>query len=98
MQIKFYNCPEPQNLSDLPDSPAFLLYQPDFERIKKTAEQFSDKKHLIIIGHGGSISSFVGMYAVLKEQSTKQVHIVSTIDPDYLAEVKKIALPAESLV
>lgn len=98
MEIKFYNTPEPQSLTDLPEDVAFLSYQPDFDRIKKTADQFADKKHLIIIGHGGSISSFAGMYGALQGQATKQVHIVSTIDPDYITEVKQLAPVAETLV
>lgn len=90
MQIKFYNTPEPQEFdADLShDRPNFLDYQPDFVLLDKLKSKYSSKQKLVVIGHGGSITTFAGLYGALKAQSTKQVFLVSSNDPDYLSEVK----------
>ncbi len=100
MKIEFYNCPTPQplNTASLPEKPAFLSYVPDFEEIAKIAEEFKQYQNIILIGHGGSITSFYGIYHALREQSTKQVYVLSTIDPDYIAELKQSLKMSETLV
>lgn len=100
MKTEFYNCPEPKELdaSTLPEAPAFLSYEPNWKEIENIAEQYKQYKNLVIIGHGGSITSFYGMYHALREESTKQVFVLSTIDPDYIAELKTSLAPEETLV
>ncbi|HMQ01943.1 MAG TPA: hypothetical protein PKD79_02645 [Candidatus Doudnabacteria bacterium] len=100
MQIKFYNTPEPQEFdADLnQDKPNFIEYRPDFVLLDKLARKYSSKKKLIVIGHGGSITTFAGLYGALKTKSTKQVFLVSTNDPDYLSEVKAKTDPSDTLV
>jgi glucose-6-phosphate isomerase len=100
MKIEFYNCPEPQplNASTLPEAAAFLSYQPNFTQMEVFAEQYKDFKNIVIIGHGGSITSFYGMYHSLREQATKQAYFISTVDPDYIAEIKSFLNPEETLV
>lgn len=100
MKIEFYNCPEPQalNAATLPEAPAFLSYEPNFRQMEVFAEQYKDFKNIVIIGHGGSITSFYGMYNALREQSTKQAYFVSTVDPDYIAEIKSSLNPEDTLV
>lgn len=100
MKIEFYNCPAPQEMdtSVLPESPAFLSSQLNYGVIEKIAKQYDKYKNLVIIGHGGSVSSFYGIYHALREQSTKQVYTLSTIDPDYILELKKSLLPEDTLV
>lgn len=89
MQIKFYDTPEPQEFTDLShDRPNFLDYQPDFVLLEKLKSKYSSKQKLIVIGHGGSITTFAGLCGALKTKSSKQVFLVSTNDPDYLSEVK----------
>jgi len=100
MKIEFYNCPEPEKLdvSKLPDTPAFLIAKMDFDNIEKIADQYSQYKNILLVGHGGSVSSFYGMYHALKEQSTKRAYVLSTIDPDYISELKEFLKPEETLV
>ena len=90
MQIKFYNTPEPQEFdADLSnDRPNFLDYVPDFVLLDKLQTKYSSKQKLILVGHGGSITTFAGLAGALKAKSSKQVFLVSTNDPDYIAEVK----------
>jgi glucose-6-phosphate isomerase len=100
MKLEFYNCPQPKELdkAQMPEAPAFLSYEPNFDQIQKTVEQFSGFKNILIVGHGGSVSSFYGMYYALREQSQKQAYFLSTVDPDYIAELKTFLTPEETLV
>ncbi len=100
MKLEFYNCPAPQAISEikLPEPPAFLSTPLNFGAIKKLAEYYVGYKNLIIVGHGGSISSLYGIYHALREQSTKRVITLSTVDPDYILELKKTVTPEDTLV
>jgi glucose-6-phosphate isomerase len=100
MKIEFFNCPEAKTIDSitLPEAPTFLSYRPNFGAIEKLAEEYAHYKNLIVIGHGGSVSSFYGMYHALREQSTKQVYVLSTVDPDYITELKNSLSPEDTLV
>lgn len=100
MKIEFYNCPEPEAMHPrmLPEAPVFLSYQPNFAEIQKIADAYAQYKNLLIIGHGGSVTSFYGMYHALREQATKQVYFLNTVDPDYVAELKNSLSPSDTLV
>lgn len=100
MHLNFYNCPEPRpfNPDQLPTDVPFLDYEPNFQKMQELVDKYRDKENLIVIGHGGSISSFYGIYHALRESVTKRAHFVSTIDPDRLAEIKQLAPRESSLV
>ena len=99
MQIKFYNTPEPEEFKDIShDRPNFLDYQPDLVLLEKLHKKFAGHKKLIVIGHGGSITTFAGLYGALKSKSTKKAFLVSTNDPDYLSEVKAQTIPHDTIV
>ncbi len=75
---------------DLPDVP-FLSYKPNFLKIKHAWTEFGTFKNLLIIGHGGSITSFMGMYGALATAvHHKQVYFLNTTDPDYIAQLKNL--------
>lgn len=93
MNIKYYNCPDPKPHDNnlLPEPPAFISYQPNFERIASVVQKYEQYKNIIVVGHGGSITSSAGFAAALIEKTSysgKRFIAVSTIDPDYLARVK----------
>lgn len=99
MQIRFYNTPEPEQFRDInQDRPNFLAYRPDFVLLQKLSKKYAGFKKLIVIGHGGSITTFTGLYGALKAGSSKQAFLVSTIDPDQLAEVKTQTNPHDTVV
>ena len=100
MKLEFYNCPQPEefNKALIKDAPAFLDYRPDFSKIHSITEEYKKYKNIVVIGHGGSITSLQGMYYALHQFSTKHLYIVSTIDPDYIAELKKSIHPQNTLV
>ncbi len=105
MEIKFYNTPEPQKFDSvsLPAKPNFIDYRPDFVLMEKLAVKFAHKKNLIVIGHGGSVTSFKGSYNALKSEAdkssfVKEVYFISTIDPDYIAEIKSLTSKEDTVV
>lgn len=100
MKLEFFNCPQPQDIENikLPETPEFVRYVPDFELMEKLAKEYRQYKNILIIGHGGSITSFYGFYNALVESTNKKAYFLSTVDPDYIFELKKILKPENTLV
>ncbi len=101
MEIKFYNCPEPEQfqsaLSEVVQPP-FLSYTPDWkfiERMQSECALFSD---IVIVAHGGSINSFYGLYNALVDATSLRVHFLSTTDPDYIFQLKQKLSPDHTLI
>jgi len=77
--------------------PNFAEYRPDLENIKEKA---SDKEfeNLVVIGNGGSITTFRAyLYAFLPEVS-KDIRLVTTMDPDYLNRLSRELDEQDTLV
>lgn len=79
------------------DEPDFVSVEPDIDRIKEVKQQY-DYENLVVIGNGGSITSFRAyLYAFLGETG-KNVRLVTTMDPDYLNNLTDDLDPEETLV
>ncbi|MCX6796981.1 MAG: hypothetical protein NTX98_00685 [Candidatus Doudnabacteria bacterium] len=100
MKLDYYNCPKPGDIESikLPETPEFVKYVPDFGAINKLAEEYQKYENVLIMGHGGSISSNVGIYYALIEFTKKKAYFLSTIDPDYIYELKQKLKPENTLV
>ncbi len=114
MNLEFYNCPPPEQLEIkiLPkDRPEFLGYRPDFGAMEAVVEKYKKYKNILVIGHGGSVSSFYGFYNALHNQSettnaseptnvkqTKKAYFLSSVDPDYIAALKNNLSLEDTLV
>lgn len=100
MKLDFYNCPAPGNIADvkLPEKPEFATYKPDLELLKELEAKYYHYKNILIIAHGGSITSFLGFYHALKYQAKKNAYFLSTVDPDYIFELKQELKPEDTLV
>lgn len=101
MQLKFYNTPAAAEFNPglLPgQDPDFLSYDPSWDAIATAVKRNQKYKNILIIAHGGSITSFMGIYAAFEEHSTKQAYFLSTTDPDYIYELKKKLTPEDTLV
>jgi glucose-6-phosphate isomerase len=65
------------------DEPDFVSVEPDIERIREVRENY-EYENLVVIGNGGSITTFRAyLYAFLGEADVN-VRLVTTMDPDYL--------------
>ncbi len=100
MNLEFFNSPSPQAMDAgrLPNKPEFALYEPDFAMLKKYQEQFQKYKNILIIAHGGSITSLYGYYHALNYEAHKKVYFLSTTDPDYIYQLKHELKKEETLV
>jgi glucose-6-phosphate isomerase len=100
MKLEFYNCPKPEDIENikLPEEPEFVKYVPDFESINKLAAEYQKYQNILVIGHGGSVTSSYGFYHALIEQAKKKAYFLSTVDPDYIYELKQKLNPENTLV
>lgn len=100
MKLEFYNSPQPADITSvkLPETPEFVKYRPDFKLMEKLASQYQRYENILVIGHGGSITSFYGFYNSLVEQAQKKAYFLSTADPDYIFELKKKLDTRDTLV
>ncbi len=88
MQLIFANIPEfEEKKAELPDA-AFLSYKPDIEGFKKYWQEFGSFKNILLIGNGGSVTGLMGIYGCFGAQSGKHVEFLSTVDPEYIANIK----------
>lgn len=89
------------NLAEIKQEPipAFASFKPDFEKIQTLAEEYINYKNLIIIGNGGSITSFWAFYKSLAEYSTeKEITVLSTMDPDFVSSLKEKYAKDQTLI
>jgi glucose-6-phosphate isomerase len=100
MKLEFYNCPKPADIESvkLPAAPEFVNYLPDFELMQKISTESQQYQNILIIAHGGSITSFYGFYNALKYKAKKNAYFLSTTDPDYIYELKQTLKPEDTLV
>jgi glucose-6-phosphate isomerase len=73
---------EAEETSEL-EAPKYTEYEPDTQKIKELNEEY-DFENLIVIGNGGSITSFRAYYYAFIDEVDVDVHLVTTMDPDYL--------------
>lgn len=76
--------------------PAFAQHKENLSMIGETVEEFADFENLIVIGNGGSITSF---NAYLFNLGTpKKVAILNTPDPNYIAQLKETFSEDDTLI
>jgi glucose-6-phosphate isomerase len=99
MKLEYFNCPKPEALDAnvLPEA-EFLTYLPDFASMQALATKYHTLRNILVIGHGGSITSLIAFTEALKEKLTKKVYILNTVDPDYIYELKQKLNPNDTLV
>lgn len=100
MKLEYFNCPQPEEFNGalLKEVPPFLSYKPDFKLMADLADEFSKYKNVLVIGHGGSISTIWGIYNALMHEATKSFYTLCTVDPDYITELKKTLTPENTVV
>ena len=76
--------------------PAIFDYRIDLEKLNYEIKDFTSSKNIIIIGNGGSITSFEAFYRALKPQ--KEVFVLSTMEPRLIEELRAKYSPQDALV
>lgn len=70
------------------DIPDFAVWEPDFAAMDELAARFSRKKHFIIEGNGGSISTIRGLLTCF-DVPGRNVYLLDTDDPDYVRSLRE---------
>ena len=80
--------------------PAFTTWSPDVKAIKEAAKGSSGAKDIIVIGHGGSITTLKGLAGIggLNVPAGKRLHIIDTVDPAFIEGVLSRTAPGTSHV
>jgi glucose-6-phosphate isomerase len=101
MEIKFYNTPESDSFQDSLSEvvqPPFLSYQPEWGYITVLQKECEKYSNILVVAHGGSVSSFYGLYHAFIDVSTKKVRFLNTTDPDYIDHLKSKISTEDTLV
>lgn len=85
-----------QELSEQ-ETPDFAEYEPNIEKILEEAEKH-DYDNLVVIGNGGSITSFIGYVRAFPSELDVNVEMVTSMDPDYLSSISRRMRPENTLV
>ena len=80
-----------------PDRPPFSDYKPDMEMIRRKAEK-QEFDNLVVIGNGGSVTSFRAYMKALGKNTDKEAYIVTTMEPEYLSKLSSKLKPSNTLV
>ena len=80
--------------------PSFASFTQDLEDIKKHADAISDKKNIIVLGQGGSITTFKGILGSSGRflKGERKFYLIDTMDPVHLGHILNVASPGESQV
>lgn len=101
MEIKFYNTKPKLEFDEKllgEESPLFLTYEPDFEAMEVLVKKFASKTHVLVVGQGGSVTSFYAIYHALRLKDSKQAHFLWTVDPERIALLKEELNPDNTVV
>jgi glucose-6-phosphate isomerase len=82
------------------DPPVFSEFEPDLEDVKGAVEEIGDINDLVVIGHGGSVTTFKGLQGSLGrfDEEAPRVHIMDTVDPIYVKGVRNSVDPGSTHV
>ncbi len=79
--------------------PDFATYEPDLQTLYALAGKYAGVGNFIVIGRGGSVNGFRALYSALaKYRTTKRVHILDTLDPEYVGYLRQKCRPEDTLV
>lgn len=78
--------------------PEFALHRPPFGEIVDYRKKFRKLKNIVVIGNGGSVTSFQALHGALAEKSGKRATVLSTMEPFRVTRVKKENPRANTLV
>ncbi|PIU21403.1 MAG: hypothetical protein COT15_02470 [Candidatus Diapherotrites archaeon CG08_land_8_20_14_0_20_34_12] len=76
--------------------PVFAEHKENLDKIQETLDDFADLENLIVVGNGGSITSFNAYLFNLGTQ--KKVAVLNTPDPNYISQLKENFAEDDTLV
>lgn len=94
MKIKYNGLKTKKRDFDRP-KPYFLMHKTRTDMLKDLEKDF---ENLVIIGNGGSVTSFRALNYAFRDQNSKNVEIVTTMEPGYLKHLDHSLKTDETLV
>lgn len=91
---------KPQDKTKLNPKFDFQEIQSDLAVVEEIKRRNQERKNIIVIGRGGSISTFRALWEGLGHfrADNEKAYILDTLDPDFIAQIKKCTRPEDSLV
>ena len=77
--------------------PTFMSYKPPFPDINRKAFRYRPYQNIILVGFGGSNTSFKAMHSALYT-GRKRLEIINTLDPDELHRIKNECKREDTIV
>ncbi len=78
--------------------PAFASYTPDLAALNAAGAKYRGKRHIIVEGNGGSMSTLRAFVSCFGDGLDQDVHLLDTSDPDAVARIKARCPVADSLL
>jgi len=80
--------------------PTFARFEPDIQGIMKTAEEIAGFRNIVLIGHGGSVTTFKGLLGSLGRfhAEDKLFYILDTVDPLHVGYIRSRVDPVDTHV
>jgi len=75
--------------------PYFSVHDPDIDELQALDKEF---QNLVLIGNGGSVTSFRALNYAFRDQHDKNVEIITTMEPGYLRHVERSIEKENTLV
>ena len=94
MRLEINNLESEKTEFDRP-RPYFSMHKTEISTLQKLENDF---KNLVIIGNGGSITSFRALLYAFRDEHDKNVEIITTMEPGYLKHVERTLDKEETLI
>lgn len=75
--------------------PYFAMHETRIEMVKNLEADF---ENLVVIGNGGSVTSFRALNYAFRDQHSKNVEIITTMEPGYLRHIERSLEKEDTLV
>lgn len=75
--------------------PYFSIHEPDLDALEALERDFDN---LVVIGNGGSVTSFRALNYAFRDEHDKNVEIITTMEPGYLRHVERSLTKENTLV
>ncbi len=78
--------------------PAFINHNTDFKLINEIKKKYDKYENIVLIGNGGSITSFHAYHKAFSSKLKKKVFVITTMQPEVLSFVKNNYLTKNTLI
>ncbi|MBI2135514.1 hypothetical protein HYU06_00410 [Candidatus Woesearchaeota archaeon] len=78
--------------------PSFISHNTDFKLINELKKKYDKFENIVLIGNGGSVTSFHAFHKAFSHKLKKRVFVVTTMQPEVISFVKEDFPPKNTLL